>query len=126
MDINQIASLGEGRSNGGQEEALLPEVVVRAPADQQGGQGGQDKDSQKQQRPPAAPQAAVGRDASGGDFHVDPHLPPAERMAGTGLVIAAPLPMSERLLAAEQAYGYSRDVLNGGQAKPGEGFDSAS
>ncbi|HEY4135854.1 MAG TPA: hypothetical protein VGO34_11640 [Alphaproteobacteria bacterium] len=126
-DLDQIAALGEGRSNGGQEEALLQEVVPRTAADQQGGQERQDnKEPPQPPRPLGAPQAPLGRDANGGDFHVDPHLPPIERMAATGLVVAAPLLMSERLMAAEQAYGYSRDVLNGGQTKLGEGFDSAS
>jgi len=118
-DQSVVAALGESRANGGQDEAPPPlqPFDQRSPRD----------DSQPRQRDrpaPPAPVAAAREPAN--EFHIDPHLPPPERMVATGLVVAQPLPMHERRRAAEQAYGASRDILQDGQAKPGHGFDSAS
>lgn len=121
-DRNVVAGLSESHANGGQEEAAPQEPQPplfdpRSPHD--------DSHSQQRERPSAPPAAAAAREA-GNAFHIDPHLPPPERMIATGLVVAQPLPFYERLRAAEQAYGASRDILQDAQAKPGHGFDAAS
>lgn len=122
-DQNEIAGLSEGRSNGGQDEAAVQEAAVPS-FEQRSQQEGKQPD--KGDRPPPAPAVAAAPRETGGEFHVDPHLPPPERMAPVGLLVAQPLPMPERLRVAEQAYSASRDILQDGAAKLGSGLDAAS
>lgn len=121
-DQHVVAGLSESRANGGQEEAAPQEprpqpFDPRSPRD--------DSHSQQHERP-SSPSASVAVHEPGNAFHIDPHLPPPERMIASGLVVAQPLPFYERLRAAEQAYGASRDILQDAQVKPGHGFDAAS
>jgi hypothetical protein len=121
-DQNVVAGLSESRANGGQEEAAPQEprpqpFDPRSPRD--------DRQSQQHERPSPAPATVAAREP-GNAFHIDPHLPPPERMIATCLVVAQPLMFYERLRAAEQAYGASRDILQDAQSKPGHGFDAAS
>jgi hypothetical protein len=122
-DPGGIAGVSESHGNGGQEEALQ-EPRLQPPFDQ----GAPRDDRQAPPRrppPPSAGAAAAAPREPAGEFHVDPHLPPPERMVAVGLMVAQPLPMPERLRAAQQAYGASRDILRGIAVKPGNGFDSA-
>ena len=121
-DQNVVAGLSESRANGGQEEAAPqeprpPSFDPRSPRD--------DSQSQQQDRP-SPPSGSVAAREPANAFQIDPHLPPPERMIATGLLVAQPLPFYERLRAAEQAYGASRDILQDAQVKPGHGFDAAS
>jgi hypothetical protein len=121
-DQNEIAGLSEGRSNGGQDEAAVQETMVPS-FEQRSQQDGKQPDKGDHPVPP--PVAAAPRE-SGGEFHVDPHLPPPERMVPAGLMVEQPLPMPERLRVAEQAYSASRNILQDGVVKPGSGLDAAS
>lgn len=120
-DEMPIAGVSESHANGGQDEALQ-EPRLQPPFDQRPPRD--DRQSHPRQSSAAAPSAEALRETAP-DFHVDLHLPPAERMVGRGLLVAQPLAMHERLRAAEQAYGASRDIVRGILAKPGNGFDSA-
>lgn len=121
-DLSEIAGLSEGRANGGQDEAAVQETTPQS-FDQRSQQD--DRQPQKGE-PPAVPAGTAAPRAAGGEFHVDPHLPPPERMAPSALVVALPLPMPERLRVATEAYGASRNILQTGQERPGHGFDGAS
>lgn len=118
-DLAEIASLAEGRNAGGSEEPLLQEVVPRLSDEQHGADSGRKESQQQTPADVAAPPA-------GGNFRVDPHLPPTERMTAAGLLVEQLAPMSERLRVAEQAYSASRNILKGILVRPGNGFDTAS
>lgn len=123
QDLAAVSALGDTRAGGGQEEVIVQEVTP-FPYEQPQDQDGKRQPPRDQAAAPAKP--AAPRETVAGEFTVDPHLPPPERMAPPGLLVAAPLAMPERLRAAEQAYGYSREVLRGGVGKPGGNLNAAS
>lgn len=117
-DHSAVSALADGRAAGAQDEVVVQEVTAASfePSQDQG------NGRQAPQEQPAT--AAAPREASG-DFSVEAKSPSPERAAAFGLLVAAPLAMSERLRAAEQAYGYSREVLRSA-SKPGGTLNSAS
>lgn len=123
-DESSIARLSEGHASGVQEESALQDVVIptfdqrRDPDKKDSREGGH--------AVPASSASAPAASEAGPEFRVDPHEPASERMTQTGLVVAQPLPLPERLRAAEQAYGATRKILQSALAKPGNGFDAAS
>lgn len=116
---SDVAGLLEARAGGGQEDTV-PQEVVAQPFDKPRDRDGERKEPRGQARAPSI--AATSEPAA--EFRPDSHQP-ADRIIPVGLVVAAPLGMSERLRAAKQAYGYSSDVLRG-VAKTGGQLDAAS
>ncbi|MFN4282116.1 MAG: hypothetical protein ACK4NA_05690 [Alphaproteobacteria bacterium] len=101
-----LAGLADGRASGDPDDTV-PQEVTAKPFEEPREREERRRDPRDK---PAAPAAAAPREPAA-EFRVDPHLPMPERMAPTGLVVAAPLAMPELLRAAERAYGYSRDIL---------------
>lgn len=117
-DQSALSALVEGRAAGGQDDVIVQEVTAAS------FEHSRDQGSGRQ-APQEHPVAAAAPREAAGDFSAEAKSPPAERAPAFGLLVAAPLAMPERLRAAEQAYGYSREVLRMA-GKPGGTLNSAS
>jgi hypothetical protein len=121
-DLAQIAETAESRASGGQDEAMADEVP--RPSDQSEDGKGNGNQAKRRPRPPAPAAAAEPAETLRPQEAL---RRPADPTGDAAFLVAGPLPVCERLRAAEQAYGYSRDVLRAeSAAKPGGQLDKAS
>jgi len=130
-----IPTLSHSRAAGGQEESPLndsAEPLQHRAGDPSGDQSGAEHDrgtNHSQAGPKDLP--VLNADPGIPDPDIpepdipEPDIPESEPPAG--LVTMVQLGPEERLRAAEEAYGYSRHVLDqGSQTRPGDSYDTAS
>lgn len=119
QDQTQLSELGGGRGLGAQDEAF-----TEASRQSDHSDDGQKRSGQEQRQAPGG-SAAAGSEPNEA-FRPQSFAAPGEPVQGASFLVAGPMPVVERLRAAERAYGYSRAVLHGNDDKPGSQLDAAS